>query len=83
MDQFAELLDFAAQLGIEVRHAHLGGSAGGLANMKKKRILFIDLDAEAMDQLQQTARALGAVPETQTAYLRPDLRKLLDEWTEP
>jgi hypothetical protein len=78
--QFTELLEFAAHAGIEIRHAHLGGSAGGLAHTKSKRILVIDLDAPALDQLQQTARALSSVPEAQTAYLRPDLRQLLEEW---
>lgn len=80
-DQFAELLQFASRAGVEIRHVHLGGSSGGLANTKTKRILFIDLDAGAMDQLQQTARALSSLPELQTHFLRPDLRQMLEDWS--
>ncbi|HWB52871.1 MAG TPA: hypothetical protein VG722_01720 [Tepidisphaeraceae bacterium] len=80
--QFAELLEFAERAGIEIRHAHLGGDSGGLAKMKNKRILFIDLDATALDQLEQTARALASAPELETQYLRPDLRQLIEHWSE-
>ncbi|HEY1686661.1 MAG TPA: hypothetical protein VGG19_18000 [Tepidisphaeraceae bacterium] len=79
--QFADLLDFAARIGIEVRHAHLGGNATGLAQTKNKRILVIDLDATPLDQLHQTARALARIPQLDTEYLRPDLRQLLEDWT--
>ena len=78
--QFAELLEFAGRVGIEVRHARLGGTAGGLANLKDKRILVIDLDAGPLDQLEQTARALASVPELQEQFLRPDLREMLEHF---
>lgn len=80
--QFEELLEFARQAGIEVRHARLGGSSGGLARTKNKRILVIDLDASPLDQLEQTARVLSGIPEVQTHYLRPDLRQMLEQWAE-
>lgn len=74
---FDELLDLAARLGIAVRHAHLGGNGGGLAQFKGQRHLFIDLDAAAEDQLDQTIRAMAGLPELEGVYLRPDVRAML------
>lgn len=76
---FDEMLDVARRIGISVRHVRLGGNGGGLAQFKNKRQLFIDQDAAAMDQLEQTARALSKLDELQTIFIRPDVRKLIDE----
>jgi hypothetical protein len=78
--QFEELLELARQIGIAVRHVRLGGTGGGLAKFKNQRQLFIDLDAAPIDQLEQTAKAMASVEELQQIYVRPDVRKLLEEW---
>ena len=78
--QFEELLELARKLGIGVRHARLGGNGGGLAKFKNQRQLFVDQDAAAIDQLEQTARAMAGLEELQGVYVRPDVRKLLDDW---
>ncbi len=77
---FDELLDLAGKLGIAVRHAHLGGGGGGLACFKNRRQLFVDQDAAPDDQLEQTARAMANLPELEGVFLRPDVRKLLEEY---
>jgi hypothetical protein len=76
---FDELLRLAEQLGIAVRHAHLGGSGGGLAAFKGKRELFIDLDAAPVEQLEQTTRAMARVDGLERIYLRADVRELIDQ----
>ena len=76
---FDELLAVAAKLGITIRHARLGGSGGGLARFKSRQQLFIDLDADPADQLDQTARAVARIEGLDQVFLRPDLRTLLDE----
>lgn len=75
---FEEMLELAQRLGIAVRHAHLGGGGGGLAQVRGVRQLFVDLDAHPMDQLERTAKALACVAEVDTALVRPDVRQLLD-----
>jgi hypothetical protein len=75
---FDELIELAEKLGIAVRHAHLGGSGGGLASFKGKRQLFIDLDADPADQLERTARAIAGVEGLDQMFVRPDVRALLD-----
>ncbi len=75
---FDELLDLARRLGIDVRHAHLGGEAGALVRMRDRRVLFVDLDADPPDQLQRTCAALALLPELRTVFVRPDVRELLE-----
>ena len=75
---FDELLALAERLGIGVRHAHLGGLGGGLAAFKGKRQLFIDLDADPADQLEQTAKAMARVDGLADVFIRPDVRELIE-----
>jgi hypothetical protein len=76
---FEELILLAERLGIAVRHAHLGGLGGGLAAFKGKRQLFIDLDADPADQLEQTAKALATVQGLADVFIRPDVRELIEQ----
>lgn len=78
LSTFDEMLDLARRLGVAVRHVHLGGAGGGLAQVRGTRQLFVDLDAEAADQLEQTARAIGRLDELPNVFIRPDVRELIE-----
>jgi hypothetical protein len=78
--EFDQLIELAQRLGLVIRHARLGGSGGGIAHFKGQRQLFIDLEAAPADQLEQTARAMANLPELETQFIRPDVRRLLEEW---
>lgn len=82
MSTFDEMIDLARRVGITVRHVKLGGSGGGLASVRGVRQLFVDLDADPADQLEQTARALAGLPELQSLFIRPDVRELVDGLTQ-
>lgn len=73
---FEELLRCAGRLGIDVRHASLGGDAGGLAMVRGKRLLVVDTDADPEDQLERTVAALKAVPGFTAQPLRADVKEL-------
>ena len=75
---FDELLLLAERLGITVRHAKLGGNGGGLAKVRGRRFLFVDLDADAADQLEQTAKGMAKVEGLEGIFVRPDVRELLE-----
>ena len=78
---FDEMIDLAKRLGITVRHARLGGGGGGLAKVKGSRQLFVDLDAEPEDQLEQTAKALGGLSDLEQVFIRPDVRALIEAYS--
>jgi hypothetical protein len=77
---FDEMIELAKRMGIMVRHARLGGGGGGLAIVKGGRQLFVDLDADPADQLEQTAKAIAPLPEIDTVFVRPDVRQLLEQY---
>lgn len=76
---FNELLRCARDAGIEVRHAPLGGSGGGLANVRGSLKLFVDTDAEPEDQLDKTIAALRNMPAVLALATRADIQRLLSE----
>ena len=75
---FEELLRCARRMGIEVRHASLGGEGGGLATVRGKRLLVVDKDADPEDQLERTVAALRGVPDFSTGQLPADVRQFFD-----
>ena len=77
---FDEMIELARRLGINVRHAHLGGGGGGLVLVKGTRQLFVDLDAHPLEQLEQTAQAMGRIHELDTLFIRPDVREAIERY---
>ena len=75
---FDEMIELARRVGITVRHVKLGGAGGGLACVRGVRQLFVDVDADPADQLEQTARALASLSEMRTVFIRPDVRELIE-----
>jgi hypothetical protein len=81
MDAAAQLdaiVETFERLGIEVRKEQLGGGGGGLCRLRDRRVLFIDLDADAATQLDRSVAALAKVPEVDALYLSPELRERID-----
>ena len=81
MDTVAQiniLISLAEEMGIEVRHASLGGNGGGLCTIRGERVLFVDTAADAATRLEQTTHALAQLPEIEARFVRPDLRELLE-----
>jgi len=68
------------QLGVEVRQERLGGSGGGLCRIRGRRVVFVDLDADAATRLDRSIEALAAVPEAATVYISPELRERMDRF---
>jgi hypothetical protein len=73
-----EMIELAEQLGIEVRQSSMGGAGGGLATLRGRRILFVDLDAPVEFRLDRAADGLATLgDELETIYVRPALRELI------
>jgi len=73
------LLELAEQLDITVRREPLGGEGGGLCNLRGRRVLFVDIQADLQTRFEKTAAALADLPEVDQHYLLPELREELDK----
>ena len=77
--QLQTVLDVLASLEIEVRQEHLGGDSGGLCKLRGRRVVFVDLDADAATRLERSVQVLRGLADLETVYLPPHLRELLDQ----
>ncbi len=66
-------LQAAANLGYRIREDALGGSRGGICQVKDKKWLFLDPALPPRDRLQLALEALGELPEAELADLAPPL----------
>jgi hypothetical protein len=76
---FQELLRCAREAGITIRHVPLGGSGGGLAQVRGKPQLFVDTDADPEDQLERTVEALKGIEQIRKLAIRPDVKRLFEQ----
>ena len=82
MEQGAQLntaIELFERLSVEVRFASLGGDGGGLVEVRGRRIVFIDVEADAATQLARCLAALASLPELENAYVPPSLREAMDK----
>jgi len=75
----SELVKLAERLGIEIRHVRYEGE-GGLCLIRGKEVLAVNDSLDAPDRVAVMARALAAAPETESLYIVPEVRALLDKY---
>lgn len=78
------LLDLAEEMGIVIRRAPAAGEAaehpgGALVRLQGREILFLDPTASPSEQVAVAAAALHGRPELDNRFLRPEIRRLIDE----
>lgn len=81
--QFDAVVDLLGRLGVDVRQERLGGTCGGLCEVHGRRVVFVDLDADAATRLEWCVRALASLPELDSIYVTPALRDLIERVREP
>ncbi|MCX8044653.1 MAG: hypothetical protein N3B18_11105 [Desulfobacterota bacterium] len=73
-----ELIAVLEANGVHVREEKLEGSAGGLCMLNGRRVLFLDATAPITTRLDQCLIALQQCVDTESVYLRPWIRALLE-----
>ena len=76
--QLDSILRLFEQLGVEIRQERLDGGGGGLCWIRGRRVVFVDLDADAATRLDRCVEALAAVPEAAAVYISPGLRERME-----
>jgi hypothetical protein len=76
-----ELLDqavgLAKRLGYAIRQDSFAGCGGGGCELKGRKFLFLDLDLDPEEQLEQVAAVLKAEPAAATLPISRELGELL------
>lgn len=79
VEQFEAVISILERVGVEVRETSLGGAGGGLCEVRGRKILLVDVDADQRTRLERCVRALADLPEAQSVYLPPVVRELMDQ----
>ncbi|MBM4310102.1 MAG: hypothetical protein FJ119_04030 [Deltaproteobacteria bacterium] len=74
-----ELEALLEALGIRVRHETLEGFAGGMCTVNGRCCMFLDATAQPSDSARLCARELRKKIDLETLYLRPEVRRYLEE----
>jgi hypothetical protein len=73
-----ELLEILDNNGVEIRRESLGGSGGGLCNMKGKKIFFVDRQGNSTDTAVVCASALSELVDLDNIYIKPQVREFIE-----
>jgi len=77
LDDLIALLDAH---GVKIRMESLDESPGGLCRLHETKILFLDKNAGADNQVQLCAGAVIKLVDIETVYLKPEVRQLLENF---
>jgi hypothetical protein len=76
-----ELLALLESHGVTVRSEALGGAGGGLCSVKGASIFFLDTEASSAEAAACCAEAVGRLLDTATVYIRPEVRRFIEDQT--
>lgn len=77
-NQLRTVLDLFDRLEIEIRQEHLGGAGGSVCTLRKRRVLFVDLDADLATRVEHCIAALAELPEAASLYMPPEIREQVE-----
>ena len=66
---------------IKIRRELLEGSGGGLCRIRGESVLFLDTEASVARQAAVCAEALKSVVDIESIYLRPEVRRFIEDRT--
>ena len=74
-----DLLELLTAHQVEIRREPMGGTGGGLCQIKEKSVFFLDTQASQWDMTQSCAEAVHQLIDIETIYLRPQVRQVLEQ----
>lgn len=76
-----ELLALLEGTGVGLRNEPLGGRGGGLVTIKGEKVFFVDTEAGSAEVAIQCAEAAVELLDIETVYLRPEVRRFIENHT--
>lgn len=74
-----ELLALLAGADVVIRSEPLGGAGGGLCSVRGQTIFFLDTQAGSGEAAALCAEAVAKVLDIETIYIRPEVRRFIEE----
>jgi hypothetical protein len=74
-----ELLELLEAQNVVIRRDALGGTGGGLCDIKGKHIFFLDTQASSAEAAAKCAEALAKVADVEKVYMKPQLREIVEK----
>jgi hypothetical protein len=74
-----ELLDLLDKHNVKIRKDSLGGGGSGLCKIKDEYVFFVDTDSSAYEVAVTCARAVGAVVDIESIYVKPQVRSFIEQ----
>ena len=72
-----ELLALLEANGVTIRNEPLGGSGGGLCNIKGEAIFFADTQAPSAEVAALCAEAVSKTVDIEKVYIKPEVRQFI------
>jgi hypothetical protein len=73
-----ELLALLEGGGVVIRRDELGGSGGGICEIRGKITFFVDMQAATGEMAAMAAEAVAETLNTEDVYIRPEIRRLIE-----
>jgi len=72
-----ELLAVLEANGVAIRSEPLGGSGGGLASLKDRKVFFLDTQAPSAEVAALAAEAVAGLVDIENVYVKPEVRDFI------
>ena len=73
-----ELVGLLEENGISIRNEPLGGSGGGLCDLKGQRVFFVDSQAPSSEMAAICAQSVSKLFDLEVLYIRPEVREFIE-----
>jgi len=77
-----ELLHLLETNGVSIRYEAMGGGGGGYCTIRGERIFFVDTQAASSEAAAVCAESVGRVVDIERVYVRPEVRRFIEEHRE-
>lgn len=74
-----ELLALLEGGNVTIRRDELGGSGGGLCEIRGKATFFVDTQTTPGEMAALTAETVAKTVDTEDVYIRPEIRELIEK----
>lgn len=75
-----QLITLLEENGVQIRSEPLGGSGGGLCQIRGNNIFFVDTQAPSAESAALCAQAVGRMVNIESIYLRPEIRQYVEDF---